>query len=121
MFAGPNGAGKTVLKSYLSSKPLGVYLNPDEIQNFIETTGTGAEHLQSRCDDIQVRLEYGAVNTDTLAQKLGTTVHFSPLCEKSDGWDCPHLKIFGRSPFREVVATIGRAMNQRASWSRRTF
>ena len=82
MFAGPNGAGKTVLKSYLSSKPLGVYLNPDEIQNFIETTGTGAEHLQSRCDDIQVRLEYGAVNTDTLAQKLGTTVHFSPLLRK---------------------------------------
>jgi predicted ABC-type ATPase len=27
MFAGPNGSGKSVLKSYLSSKLLGVYLN----------------------------------------------------------------------------------------------
>ena len=57
MFYGPNGSGKSVLKSYLSSKLLGVYLNPDEIQKDIETTGTEAEHLQSRCDDIQVRLE----------------------------------------------------------------
>jgi len=40
MFAGPNGSGKSVLKSYLSSKLLGVYLNPDEIQKDIETTGT---------------------------------------------------------------------------------
>lgn len=39
MFAGPNGSGKSVLKSYLSPKLLGVYLNPDEIQRDIERSG----------------------------------------------------------------------------------
>ena len=39
MFAGPNGSGKSVLKSYLSPKLLGVYLNPDEIQRDIELSG----------------------------------------------------------------------------------
>jgi len=32
LFAGPNGSGKSVLKSYLPSALLGVYLNPDEIE-----------------------------------------------------------------------------------------
>jgi len=39
MFAGPNGSGKSVLKSYLSPKLLGVYLNPDEIQRDVERSG----------------------------------------------------------------------------------
>ncbi len=39
MFAGPNGSGKSVLKSYLSPRLLGVYLNPDEIQRDIELSG----------------------------------------------------------------------------------
>lgn len=35
MFAGPNGSGKSTLKSYLSPSLLGVYLNPDEMEQTI--------------------------------------------------------------------------------------
>ncbi len=35
MFAGPNGSGKSTLKSYLPPALLGVYLNPDEIEQEI--------------------------------------------------------------------------------------
>ena len=47
MFAGPNGSGKSTLKSYLPSALLGVYLNPDELeqeirrQNFLDFTAYG--------------------------------------------------------------------------------
>ena len=39
MFAGPNGSGKSILKSYLSKELLGVYLNPDEIEQEIKKQG----------------------------------------------------------------------------------
>ncbi len=39
MFAGPNGSGKSTLKSYLPAKLLGVYLNPDEIEQEIRKQG----------------------------------------------------------------------------------
>ncbi len=32
MFAGPNGSGKSVLKQHLPLALLGLYLNPDEIE-----------------------------------------------------------------------------------------
>ncbi len=35
MFAGPNGSGKSTLKSFLPSALLGVYLNPDEMEEEI--------------------------------------------------------------------------------------
>ena len=35
MFAGPNGSGKSTLKSHLSPALLGVYLNPDEMEQEI--------------------------------------------------------------------------------------
>jgi predicted ABC-type ATPase len=35
MFAGPNGSGKSTLKSYLPPQLLGIYLNPDEIEQEI--------------------------------------------------------------------------------------
>jgi ABC-type multidrug transport system ATPase subunit len=35
MFAGPNGSGKSTLKSVLPQELLGVYLNPDEIEQTI--------------------------------------------------------------------------------------
>ncbi len=47
MFAGPNGSGKSTLKSYLPSALLGVYLNPDEMeqeirrQSFLDFTAYG--------------------------------------------------------------------------------
>lgn len=39
MFAGPNGSGKSTLKSVLIPELLGVYLNPDEIEATIKSTG----------------------------------------------------------------------------------
>jgi predicted ABC-type ATPase len=36
MFAGPNGSGKSFLKSYLPKELLGIYLNPDEIEQEIK-------------------------------------------------------------------------------------
>ena len=35
MFAGPNGSGKSTLKSYLPAELLGIYLNPDELEEAI--------------------------------------------------------------------------------------
>lgn len=39
MFAGPNGSGKSTLKSYLPPALIGVYLNPDEIEQEIRQRG----------------------------------------------------------------------------------
>jgi predicted ABC-type ATPase len=39
MFAGPNGSGKSTLKSILPKELLGVYLNPDEIEQDIRQRG----------------------------------------------------------------------------------
>ena len=40
MFAGPNGSGKSTLKSVLPKELLGVYLNPDEIEDEIRKKGS---------------------------------------------------------------------------------
>ena len=39
MFAGPNGSGKSTLKRYLPEKLLGVYLNPDDMEQEIRRLG----------------------------------------------------------------------------------
>ncbi len=39
MFAGPNGSGKSTFKSVLPPQLLGVYLNPDEIEETIRKNG----------------------------------------------------------------------------------
>lgn len=39
MFAGPNGSGKSTLKSVLPSELLGIYLNPDEVEQEIRRQG----------------------------------------------------------------------------------
>jgi predicted ABC-type ATPase len=39
MFAGPNGSGKSTLKSVLPRELLGIYLNPDEIEQDIRKQG----------------------------------------------------------------------------------
>ena len=33
MFAGPNGSGKSTLKSMLRPELIGIYINPDEIED----------------------------------------------------------------------------------------
>jgi hypothetical protein len=39
MFAGPNGSGKSTLRSKLPKELLGVYLNPDELEQEIRRQG----------------------------------------------------------------------------------
>ncbi|MEI7912364.1 MAG: hypothetical protein WCK77_22255 [Verrucomicrobiota bacterium] len=39
MFAGPNGSGKSTIKSVLPPELLGVYINPDEIEEDIRQRG----------------------------------------------------------------------------------
>ena len=39
MFAGPNGSGKSTLKTILPAKYLGVYINPDEIEQKLHAAG----------------------------------------------------------------------------------
>jgi len=39
MFAGPNGSGKSTLKSYLPATLLGIYLNPDEMEQAAREQG----------------------------------------------------------------------------------
>ena len=39
MFAGPNGSGKSSLKSYLPEPLLGIYLNPEEIEQSVKECG----------------------------------------------------------------------------------
>ena len=39
MFAGPNGSGKSTIKSVISPELLGVYINPDEIEDEIRLRG----------------------------------------------------------------------------------
>lgn len=39
MFAGPNGSGKSTLKTVLRDELIGIYLNPDEIEQTIRSSG----------------------------------------------------------------------------------
>lgn len=39
MFAGPNGSGKSTMKSVIKSSLLGFYINPDEIESEIASSG----------------------------------------------------------------------------------
>ncbi len=39
MFAGPNGSGKSTIKSVISPELLGIYINPDEIEQEIKKKG----------------------------------------------------------------------------------
>jgi predicted ABC-type ATPase len=52
MFAGPNGSGKSTLKSYLPAALLGIYLNPDEMEQEIRR--------QSSLDFVKYGLETSA-------------------------------------------------------------
>lgn len=39
MFAGPNGSGKSTIKEMIPAQLLGVYINPDEIEKELRSTG----------------------------------------------------------------------------------
>ncbi len=40
MFAGPNGSGKSTLKNVLRPELLGIYLNPDEMEQEMRMNGS---------------------------------------------------------------------------------
>jgi predicted ABC-type ATPase len=67
MFAGPNGSGKSTIKSVVPQGLLGVYLNPDEMQQEIAACGfleVGKYGVECAADEI---LDYFA--RSTLLQK----------------------------------------------------
>src|SRR4029079_17708699 len=39
MFAGPNGSGKTTLTTTICKEPLGIYINPDDIEKVMKDKG----------------------------------------------------------------------------------
>lgn len=53
MFAGPNGSGKSTIKSVIGSELLGIYINPDEIEQAIRN-----------CDFLDLT-EYGVVTASS--------------------------------------------------------
>jgi predicted ABC-type ATPase len=55
MFAGPNGSGKSTLKAILPEALLGIYLNPDEIENSIRQCGhldLSSYEIQTSADEV---------------------------------------------------------------------
>jgi predicted ABC-type ATPase len=69
MFAGPNGSGKSTIKSVVSSKLLGHYLNPDEIEKEIKDRD---------CLDIR------GYNIQTNEREIRTFFDKHPLIEKTE-------------------------------------
>jgi predicted ABC-type ATPase len=110
MFAGPNGSGKSTLKSCLPSGLLGVYLNPDEMeqeirrQGFLDFTAYGvtttAEAVLTFFQDSQFlkhagfgvaakqltfanhRLEFGAVAVNSYLASVASDFLRQKLMEK---------------------------------------
>ncbi len=69
MFAGPNGSGKSTIKSVIDSTLLGMYLNPDEIEDKIRKEGV---------------LDLTAYQIQTNAKEILHFFAHSPLLEKAD-------------------------------------
>jgi predicted ABC-type ATPase len=56
MFAGPNGSGKTTIRSLLRPELIGVYVNPEEIQNTLQQSGRldlSVFGIQATPDEVQ--------------------------------------------------------------------
>ena len=69
MFAGPNGSGKSTIKSVVSPKLLGYYLNPDEIEKEIKDSGY---------------LDIRGYNIQTSEYEIRTFFDKHPLIEKTE-------------------------------------
>jgi predicted ABC-type ATPase len=69
MFAGPNGSGKSTIKSVVSTKLLGHYLNPDDIEKEIKTNGY---------------LDIRGYNIQTSQQELKVFFDKHPLINKTE-------------------------------------
>lgn len=68
MFAGPNGSGKSTIKSVVSPALLGVYINPDEIEEEIRRSGS---------------LSLEAYRVAATEEEISAFVAGSPLAQKA--------------------------------------
>lgn len=68
MFAGPNGSGKSTIKEVVPTELLGVYINPDEIEKILRTTG---------------KLDLAAFKVQSADTGLMTYLHNSILLKKT--------------------------------------
>lgn len=72
MFAGPNGSGKSTIKDVVEATVpglLGVYINPDEMEKAIKSSGTlDLASFQVTADSVEVTAFFAA---STLLQKAG--------------------------------------------------
>ncbi|MEI8235181.1 MAG: zeta toxin family protein [Verrucomicrobiota bacterium] len=68
MFAGPNGSGKSTIKSVIPPSLLGVYINPDEIEDGIRLHGF---------------VDLRAFNVETVEEEIFRFLAASPLLQKS--------------------------------------
>ncbi len=75
IFAGPNGSGKSTIKSVISDRLLGYYLNPDEIEKEINQQG----YLDIRDFDI-----------NTNRNEIVRFFENHPLTERSENGDFVH-------------------------------
>jgi predicted ABC-type ATPase len=80
MFAGPNGSGKSTIKSVIGQELLGVYVNPDEIE-----------------DEMRKRdfIDFGYYQIQTVADEVLGFFKKSPLLEKVDLLDDAAMIRFG--------------------------
>lgn len=68
MFAGPNGSGKTTIKSVIPDRLLGIYVNPDEIEQTIRDRGY---------------LDLAAFGVEADAERIHAFLSASPLLERA--------------------------------------
>lgn len=75
IFAGPNGSGKSTIKSVISDRLLGYYLNPDEIEKEINQQGY---------------LDIRDFNINTNRNEIVRFFENHPLTERSENGDFVH-------------------------------
>ncbi len=69
MFAGPKGSGNSTIKSVIRSELLGIYINPDDIEEGFR---------------LQSFLDLGTFGVFATAEKVSSFFHRSELLEKAD-------------------------------------
>lgn len=83
MFAGPNGSGKSTIRALLGPQLLGVYVNPDEIQLALETTG---------------RLEFAEYEVTANRDEVVAFFETSPLAKRAGLQEMPpEISVAGNS------------------------
>lgn len=91
MFAGPNGSGKSTIKSVISSRLLGLYINPDEIEMELRVSG-GLELTQF---EVQARAEemHDFFQKSTLLGKVGLSAELGSLGFEENRFSLDAVKV----------------------------